>query len=344
MEPQIYIAPGPFELETGHTLPELRIAYHTYGTMNAAKDNVVWVCHALTANSNVADWWPHTVEAGRFLDPARYFVVCANIIGSHYGTTGPLHVNPATGKPWYRDFPPFTIRDIVRAHRLLAEALGIGRIATLVGSSVGGFQAVEWAVTEPKRIERLALIATDAKASPWTIAIDETQRMAIKADTTFGEPRDDAGMKGLATARAIGLLSYRGPEGYNLTQQDREEAPAVHRACTYQQYQGEKLCRRYNAYSYYAILNAFDTHDAGRGRGGVERALAGIEARTLVVGITTDIIFTPAEMRHLHAMIPGSTYHEIDSPFGHDGFLVEYEQLNEILLPFMQGESFHVTQ
>lgn len=122
MEPQIYIAPGPFELETGHTLPELRIAYHTYGTLNAAKDNVAWVCHALTANSDVADWWPHTVEAGRFLDPARHFVVCANIIGSHYGTTGPLHVNPATGRPWYKDFPPFTIRDIVRAHRLLADA------------------------------------------------------------------------------------------------------------------------------------------------------------------------------------------------------------------------------
>ena len=121
MEPQIYIAPGPFELETGHTLPELRIAYHTYGTMNAAKDNVVWVCHALTANSDVADWWPHTVETGRFLDPARHFVVCANIIGSHYGSTGPLHVNPTTGKPWYKDFPPFTIRDIVRAHRLLAD-------------------------------------------------------------------------------------------------------------------------------------------------------------------------------------------------------------------------------
>lgn len=337
MELQIYTAPGPFELETGHTLPELRIAYHTYGTMNAAKDNVVWVCHALTANSDVAGWWPHTVEAGRFLDPARYFVVCANIIGSHYGTTGPLHVNPVTGKPWYRDFPPFTIRDIVRVHRLLAGALGIGRIATLVGSSVGGFQAVEWAVTEPERIERLALIATGAKASPWSIAIDETQRMAIEADTSFGEPRDDAGMKGLAAARAIGLLSYRGPEGYDLTQQDREEAPAVHRACTYQQYQGEKLCRRYNAYSYYAILNAFDTHDVGRGRGGVERALAGIKARTMVIGITTDIIFTPAGMRHLHAMIPDSTYHEIDSPFGHDGFLVEYEQLNALLIPFMKN-------
>ena len=127
MEPSIYKAPGPFVLETGHTLPELRIAYHTYGKPNAAHDNVVWVCHALTANSDVADWWPHTVEAGCFLDPARHFVVCANILGSHYGTTGPLHVNPETGSPYYKDFPPFTIRDIVRAHRLLAGALGIGR-------------------------------------------------------------------------------------------------------------------------------------------------------------------------------------------------------------------------
>ena len=337
MEAQVYTHSGPFRLETGHTLPELRIAYHTYGTLNAARDNVVWVCHALTANSDVADWWPHTVEAGRFLDPARHYVVCANILGSHYGTTGPLHVNPATGRPYYRDFPPFTIRDMVRAHRLLADALGIGTIDTLIGSSVGGFQAVEWAVEEPQRIRKLILIATAAKASPWSIAIDETQRMAIEADASFGEPRDDAAMAGLAAARAIGLLSYRGSRGYNLTQQDREEMPARHRASTYQQYQGEKLRRRYNAYSYYAILDAFDTHDAGRGRGGLEQALRSITARTLVVGITTDIIFTPAEMRSLHAMIPGSAYHEIDSPFGHDGFLVEHEQLNDILLPFMNN-------
>lgn len=327
----------PFALETGHTLPVLRIAYHTYGTLNAARDNVVWVCHALTANSDVADWWPHTVEAGRFLDPAHHFVVCANILGSHYGTTGPLHVNPASGKPYYGDFPPFTIRDMVRAHRLLADALGIGRIRALVGSSVGGFQAVEWAVMEPGRIERLALIATSAKASPWSIAIDQTQRMAIEADATFGQKRPDAGMAGLAAARAIGLLTYRGPRGYNLTQQDREEAPAEHRASTYQTYQGEKLCRRYNAYSYHAILGAFDTHDTGRGRGGVAAALKRIEARTIVVGITTDIVFTPEEMRALHTMIPRSDYREIDSPFGHDGFLVEHEQLNEILYPFLNG-------
>ncbi|MBQ2727885.1 MAG: homoserine O-acetyltransferase [Alistipes sp.] len=326
---------GAFQLESGRVLPQLDIAYHTYGTLNALRDNVIWVCHALTANSDVADWWPHTVEEGRFLDPAKHFVVCANILGSHYGTTGPLSINPTTGEPWYGDFPAFTIRDMVAAHQVLAEALGIDRIKVLVGSSVGGFQAVEWAVMEPSRFEKLILIATAAKASPWTIAIDETQRMAIEADATFGERRADAGMRGMAAARALGLLTYRGSLGYNLTQQDPKEAPAVHRASTYQQYQGEKLCRRYNAYSYVAILNAFDTHDVGRGRRGLEQELAQITAETILVGITSDIIFTPEEMRVLQQQIPESRYYEIDSPFGHDGFLVEHVQLNEILYPFI---------
>ncbi|MBO5686203.1 MAG: homoserine O-acetyltransferase, partial [Alistipes sp.] len=288
---------GAFCLESGTELPQLDIAYHTYGTLNASRDNVIWVCHALTANSDVADWWPHTVEEGRFLDPARHFIICANILGSHYGTTGPLSINPVTGAPSYGNFPIFTIRDMVAAHQVLAEALGIGRIKALIGSSVGGFQAVEWAVMEPQRFDKLVLIATAAKASPWTIAIDETQRMAIMADPTYGEPRADAGMKGMAAARAIGLLTYRGSLGYNLTQQDHEEAPFIHRASTYQQYQGEKLCRRYNAYSYVAILDAFDTHDVGRGRRGLEQELASIQADTVLVGITSDIIFTPAEMR-----------------------------------------------
>lgn len=328
---------GPFVLESGVELPALEIAYHTYGALNSEHSNVVWVCHALTANSDVADWWPHTVEEGRFLDPADHFIVCANILGSHYGTTGPLSVNPTTGEPYYGDFPHFTIRDMVAAHKRLAAELGIERIKVLVGSSVGGFQAVEWAVEEPTRFEKLVLIATDAKASPWTIAIDETQRMAIEADPTFGERRPDAGMKGMAAARALGLLTYRGSLGYNLTQQDRESNPVEHRASTYQQYQGEKLCRRYNAYSYYAILDAFDTHDVGFERGGVAAALATIEAETIVVGITSDIIFTPAEMRLLQSRIPQSRYFEIDSPFGHDGFLVEYEQLNNILYPFIHN-------
>ena len=336
---EYYHHPQPFVLESGEVLPELTIAYSTFGRLNERRDNAVWVCHALTANSDVSDWWPHTVEEGCFLDPAKHFTVCANILGSHYGTTGPLSENPLTGEPYYADFPRFTIRDMARAHALLADALGIGRIDCLVGSSVGGFQAIEWACADPDRFRKLILLATDAKASPWTIAIDETQRMAIKADATYGERRPDAAMDGLATARAIGLLTYRGPEGYNRTQQDparESEAPATeHRACTYQQYQGLKLCRRYNAYSYVAILDAFDTHDAGRGRGGLATALSRLTMPCMVIGITTDIIFTPAEMRTLAAAIPSAEYREIDSPFGHDGFLVEHEQLNRILKPFI---------
>lgn len=332
-----YRHPQPFVLESGEILPELTIAYHCYGQLNAARDNAVWVCHALTASSDVADWWPHTVEKDCFLDPERFFVVCANIIGSHYGTTGPLSDNPLTGQPYYADFPRVTIRDMARAHAILADALGIDRIHALVGSSVGGFQALEWICGQPERFDRLVLIATDAKASPWTIAIDETQRMAIKADPTFGEPRPDAAMAGLAAARAIGLLTYRGGKGYNRSQQDAADRTAdePHRACTYQQYQGLKLCRRYNAYSYVAILDSFDTHDVGRGRGGTAEALSAIKARTLVVGISSDIIFTPEEMRSLAAAIPGAEYREIDSDFGHDGFLVEHGRLNELLIPFL---------
>lgn len=330
---KIYEYNHPFKLESGETLPSLQIAYHTYGTLSAGKDNAVWVCHALTANSDVADWWPHTVEDGRFLDPKKWFVVCANIIGSCYGSTGPLSIDDSTGQPYYASFPKITIRDMVNAHIILADALGLNDINTLVGSSVGGFQALEWAVMQPERFRRMILIATAAKASPWSIALDETQRMAILADSTYGTPSPDAGMAGLATARAIGLLSYRGPWGYNATQQDpaTDSIPTTHRACTYQQYQGEKLCKRYNAYSYMTILDAFDTHDVGRGRGGVKNALARIKAETTVVGITTDIIFLPEEMRQLTGMIPGAEYHEIQSEFGHDGFLVEHQQLNRIL-------------
>ncbi len=329
---------APFELESGEILPELTIAYHTYGTLNASGDNVAWVCHALTANSDVADWWPHTVEKGRFLDPDINYVVCANIIGSHYGTTGPLSVNPETGEPYYGNFPKVSMRDMAKAHALLADALGVKKVNVLVGSSVGGFQALEWICLQPERFRKLVLIATSAKASPWTIAIDETQRMAIFADSSYGDARADAGMAGLAAARAIGLLTYRGSGGYNLTQDDGplREPFINHRASSYQRYQGEKLCKRYNAYSYVAILDSFDTHDIGRGRGGTQQALSHIAVPTLVVGISSDIIFTPEEMRVLAEAIPNARYEEIDSEFGHDGFLVEYERLNNILNPFLK--------
>lgn len=331
----------PFKLESGYEFPCLEIAYHTYGNLNDAKDNCIWVCHALTANSEVEDWWPHTVEKGAFLDPDKYFIVCANIIGSCYGSTGPLSQNPETGEPWYDEFPLVTIRDVVRAHRHLAKHLGIEKLFSLIGASVGGFQALEWASGYPEEIGSMVLIATEAAASPWAVAIDETQRMAIFSDSSYGEHRADAASSGLAAARAIGLLTYRGPLGYNATQKNPEGYDAMtripHRAQTYQRYQGEKLVRRFDAYSYVSILNMFDTHDIGRGRGGLEKVLNSFTMPVLVVGISTDIIFTADYMKHLASQIPSAKYREIDSPFGHDGFLVEYGLLNNIINDFFNS-------
>ena len=334
---QYYTYDKPFLLECGVELPSLRIAYDTYGTLNADRSNVIWVCHALTANSDVADWWPHTVESGCFLDPEKYYTVCANFLGSHYGTTGPLEVNPAPGEPWDGDFPLVTVRDMVRAHQLLAEYLGIERVKLLIGSSIGGFQCLEWCVMQPDFAERAAFIATTPRTKPWASAFNESQRMAIECDPTFGERTAEAGAQGMATARSIALLSYRGGMAYDKTQEDEnpDEASFERRVLSYQRYQGEKLRRRFNAYSYYRLSQTVDSHNLGRGRGRVEDVLRQIKSRSLVVAITSDILFPPSDHDILVDNIPDVEYHLIDSDFGHDGFLVEHQQLNDILLNFL---------
>lgn len=335
---KIYNYHHVFELECGQSLPAVTIAYDTWGTLAPDRDNVVWVCHALTANSDVADWWPGTIEHNRFLDPEKYYIVCANILGSCYGSTGPSSINPATGQPWWGDFPRVTMRDMVSAHRLLASHLGIDHVRLLVGSSIGGFQCLEWCIAEPGFARNAVFIATAAQATPWQVAFNETQRMAIDSDSTFGKPSAQAGMAGMAVARAIALLSYRGGKAYNKTQVDTGHAATCfdHRVQSYQHHQGEKLCRRFNAYSYYRLLQAFDSYDVGRGRGGVERALQRIEARTLVVAITSDILFPVEEHEVLTRNIPDARFEVIDSDFGHDGFLVESDQLNAIIQHFLK--------
>ena len=335
---KIYRYQQPFTTEGGYTFPSLDIAYDTYGTMNADKSNIIWVCHALTANSDVADWWPHTVEEGRFLDPERYFVICANFLGSHYGTTGPLSVNPQTGEPWYGDFPLVTVRDMVRVHQLLAEHLGIERVKLLIGSSIGGFQWLEWSVMQPDFAEKAAFIATTPRTNAWASGFNESQRMAIECDPTYGERSAEAGLNGMSVARSIALLSYRGGMAYNISQEDAEpnNVSFERRVLTYQRYQGEKLRRRFNAYSYYRLSQAVDSHNLGRGRGSVEEALSQIKAKSLVVAITSDILFTPADHDVLVENIPNVEFHTIDSVFGHDGFLVEHERLNRIITDFME--------
>lgn len=328
---------GELKLENGQSLYDIQISYHATGNLNEAKDNVIWVCHALTANSDVADWWPNMVGDGLLFDTSKYFIVCANFLGSCYGTTGPLSINPKTNEPYYHDFPLITIRDMVNAHDLLREHLGISKIFMLTGGSIGSFQALEWSIMNPSLIENLVFIGSGAFASPWNIAINESQRLAINADPTFKNNHEKAGLEGLKVARSIALLSYRNAATYNKTQHDSDEKLENFRAISYQQYQGEKLVKRFNAYSYHSITKSFDAHNVGRGRGGIEKALAGIKAKSLLIAISSDILFFPDEIQEIQRNIPNSKFIEIDSLYGHDGFLIETEQLTKIINEFLKN-------
>jgi homoserine O-acetyltransferase len=327
----------PFPLENGQVLPDIRIGYHTYGYLNAAGDNVVWVCHALTANSDVIRWWPGMVGEHRYVDPEKHFIVCANIIGSCYGSSGPVSEDPATGKKYYSSFPMITIRDMVKAHILLRKHLGIKKIHLLMGGSMGGYQALEWALMEPAVIQDLFLIATSAAESPWGIAVHTAQRLSIEADPTWMDHQADAGAKGLRAARGIGILTYR---NYAIMK-EKQSDPEInkldnYRASSYISYQGNKLSRRFNAYSYWLLTKAMDSHNIARNRGGdLKKALASISHRTLIVGITSDILCPLAEQEFLADNMPNSTLISIDSLYGHDGFMVETERMGHCLTEWM---------
>jgi len=323
----------PFELEGGELLPNLTIAYHTYGRLNKDRSNVVWVCHALTANSDVVRWWPGVVGEQGAIRPEEYFIVCANILGSCYGSTGPLSEDPRTGKPYYHRFPLITIRDMVKAHILLRQHLELPRIQLLMGGSMGGYQALEWAVMEPKVIENLFLIATSPSESAWGIAVHTAQRLAIEADGTWKEDTAEAGARGLKAARAIGILTYRnyGIMVQKQTDPDTEKLDGF-RASSYIDYQGDKLVNRFSAYCYWLLTKAMDSHQLARGRGKTtDEVLQGISQKTLIVGVGSDILCPVEEQRHIFKQLPNATLMEIDSAYGHDGFMVEGEKIANLL-------------
>ena len=337
MDAEIFKYKNTFTLESGRELQELEIGFHTYGKLNKNQDNVVWVCHALTANSDILDWWKGFFGENDYFNPKEHFIVCANIIGSPYGTTNPLSINPLTSNPFYLDFPQFTVRDMVKAHQLLAEYLQIKNIEILLGGSLGGQQAMEWAITAPNFIKNLILIATNARHSPWGIAFNESQRLAISTDRTFYSGSPKGGSKGLKAARSIALLSYRNYKTYGITQHEEDDNQVDgYKAASYQNYQGEKLVNRFNAYSYWYLSKSMDSHHVGRGRHGVEKALSLIKARTLVIGIKSDLLFPIEEQEYLFQHIPKSAFAEIDSFYGHDGFLIETEILTNIVTSFFK--------
>ncbi len=329
-----------FTLASGETLPGFHLAYTTHGKLNAAKNNVVWIFHALTANSNPVEWWPGLVGDGKFFDPSRYFIICVNKPGSPYGSISPLSKNPLTGQPYYDDFPVLTIRDMIRMYQHLKDFLGIKKIFVGLGGSTGGMQLLEWAIEEPELFEHIVPIATNAVLSPWGIAFNTSQRMAIEADSSWQERRPDAGQKGLAAARSIALLSYRHYNGYEITQRrDKAFVPLSdntgYAADNYQRYQGLKLVNRFNVICYYRLTQSMDNHDVGKNRGSVAEALGRIRARTLVIGISSDVLYPITEQQYLQQHIPGSELLTIHSEFGHDGFLLEYEKIETALSKFI---------
>jgi homoserine O-acetyltransferase len=328
----------PFVLESGAVLPGIDIAYQTYGRLNADRDNVIWIGHALTANAEANIWWEGLFGPNQLFDSNKWFIVCANMLGSCYGTTGPGSLNPFTGQPYNLDFPLITVRDMAMVHDLLRKYLGIETIQLAIGGSMGGQQMLEWAYLRPSLIHQLALLATNAVHSPWGIAFNEAQRMAIQTGIISNDP--EALTKGLEAARAIGMLSYRNYHTFSHTQKETEDKIDQFKAASYQNYQGQKLSKRFNPHSYIVLSKAMDSHNLGRGRGGLGKALSQIQAKTVVIGIRTDILFPLTEQNTIANLIPEASFHIIDSRYGHDGFLIEFEKITNLLLPFLETGQF----
>lgn len=344
--------PAPLPLESGGVLPGVRIAYETWGRLAPDRSNAVLVLHALTGDSHVAGpagpghptpgWWDGLVGPGRALDPDRWFVVAPNVIGGCQGTTGPASRAP-DGRPWGSRFPLVTIRDTVAAEVFLADALGIERWALVVGGSMGGMRALEWAVCEPDRVERLFLLACPAATSADQIGWAAPQLAAIRSDVGwrggdyYDAPPGGGPHVGLGIARRIAHLSYRSPEELEMRfgrrPQDGEDPWRGGRYAveSYLDHHAEKLVRRFDAGSYVRLTEMMNAHDVGRGRGGIEAALARVTARTLVAGISSDRLYPVSQQAELAAGIPGAKLEVIDSPYGHDGFLIETEAVGALM-------------
>ena len=329
--------PGPVELEGGETLPQVTVAYRSWGRLNPAGDNAVLVCHALTGSADLTQWWPDLLGPGKALDPARDFIVCSNVLGSCYGSTGPASPDPHTGRRYGAGFPAVTVRDLVRVQAALLDALGVKELALVVGGSLGGMQALEWAALHPERVRAAAAISVGPRQSPWCIALSEAQRQAIYADARWrdgGYDPADPPAAGLAAARMAAMVSYRHWDEFE-RRFGREQAEGGRfQVESWLRHHGEKFIARFDAASYVALTRIMDSHDLGRERGGLSRALAAIRVPLLVVGCTSDVLYTPDEQRELAWHVPGAELAWLESPHGHDAFLIETERLDGLLREF----------
>ncbi|WP_433929215.1 homoserine O-acetyltransferase MetX [Curtobacterium flaccumfaciens] len=347
----------------GGRLPSVRVAYETWGTLNAARDNAVLVLHALTGDSHVtgaagpghrtAGWWGDVVGPGRAIDTDRWFVIAPNMLGGCQGTTGPSSVSP-TGAEWGSRFPFVTVRDQVEVQAQLADRLGIETFAAVVGGSMGGMHALEFAVSHPARVQRLAVLASTAQTTADQIAANSLQRAAIQMDPAFAggdyfeAEAGEGPHRGLSLARRMALMTYRASDELNSRfarswQSDVSPLGDDGRFSveSYLDFHGNKFTRRFDASSYVTLTYAMDSHDVGAGRGGVSAALGLVTARTLVVGISSDRLFPVEDQHRIAAGVPdaldGDTAAVIESEFGHDGFLIEHEQVGAHLRRLLES-------
>jgi homoserine O-acetyltransferase len=347
-------------LDDGTVLAPVTLAYETWGQLNAAADNAILLCHALTGDAHARDeaapddpragWWNPLVGPGRVFDTTRFFVICSNVLGSCYGTTGPLSPHPLDGQPYRLRLPLVSVGDMVRAQAILLERLGIKRLAAVAGGSLGGLQALEWALAFPEMVERAIVIAASLRLSAQGLAIDAIARQAIMGDPAWqnGDYPTGAGPTvGLGIARMLGILTYTTAEGL----EERFGRQLATRPSpwptfgprldveTYFLHQGEKLVRRFDANSYLYLSSAMDRYDAAEGRGSDAAALARVRADVLALGVDSDWLYPARQVREMADGISAAggraRYAEIHSLHGHDAFLKEWEQLDAILRPFL---------
>lgn len=333
---QSYTPPQPLALANGMRMSGATVAYQTWGTLNAARDNVIWVCHALTASSDVAAWWPGAFGPGRVLDPERYYIVCANVLGSCYGSAGPTSVNAETGQRWGGDFPKISVADMVDHQRLLADHLGLHTIQLVIGASMGGFQVLEWARRDPARVQRIALIATSWRQPPQALAQAQLQCEFIRRDPRFAGghyPADAGPEEGLALARQLGHLTYRSADELDRRFGRERREDGHYQVLSYLDHQGRKLVRRFDANAYLRLTEAMIAYDAAEGAA-PELALATLRQPALVISLDSDQLYYPSEQSRLAQALPNGRLVQIETAYGHDGFLVDAAKIDPLLCAF----------
>jgi homoserine O-acetyltransferase len=328
----------PFATEYGAVIPRPVVSYRTWGSLNEYGDNAVLVCHALTGNTKADRWFRGLFGEGKTLDPGRQFIICPNILGSCYGTTGPADLNPATGKKYRIDFPKVTVRDAVHLHQRLLDALEIHELELVIGGSLGGMQALELSIMD-NRVQAAICIGMGKAHRPWTIGISHTQRQVIYNDPHWQDGYytvEQPPVQGLALARMIAMNSYRSPQDFD-ARFGREKRPdsGQFQIESYLDYQGQKLAKRFDAVSYVRLTQMMDAHDVSYGRGSHKSVLSKVHIPVLAVGIGSDWLYPAGEQKELAQLLPLGEYAEIKSSAGHDAFLIEFEQMDAIFTSFL---------